>query len=206
MLREKHDGQLDEQGRTYLSRIESGAVRMGKLIDDLMSVSRLTRIQNPYESVSVKGLLDSVVQRLDLDVEESHVRIEIQPEIPAIVCDRIKMAEVFLNLISNAIKFSRIKNAPQGFKIEIGYHGRETDHEFYVKDEGIGIDQRYHHRMFDIFWQLDPSHAMKGTGVGLSIVKRVIEEHGGRVWVESKIGEGATFYFTIPRKPAQSRT
>ncbi|OGW72106.1 MAG: hypothetical protein A2Y02_02795 [Omnitrophica bacterium GWA2_52_12] len=206
VLREKHDGQLDEQGRTYLSRIESGAVRMGKLIDDLMSVSRLTRIQNPYESVSVKGLLDSVVQRLDLDVEESHVRIEIQPEIPAIVCDRIKMAEVFLNLISNAIKFSRIKNAPQGFKIEIGYHGRETDHEFYVKDEGIGIDQRYHHRMFDIFWQLDPSHAMKGTGVGLSIVKRVIEEHGGRVWVESKIGEGATFYFTIPRKPAQSRT
>jgi len=116
---------------------------------------------------------------------------------PTIVCDRIKLTEVFLNLINNAIKFSsKQKEKPV---VEVEYTENDDAYQFSVKDNGIGIDPKYHDQIFGIFKRLHTSDEYEGTGAGLGIVKRVIEDHGGRIWVESEPGQGATFCFTIPK-------
>jgi light-regulated signal transduction histidine kinase (bacteriophytochrome) len=126
------------------------------------------------------------------------VDLIIQPDMPVIKCDRIKMSEVFLNLVNIAIKFSS-KNKKENPKVEIGYVDEGEFHKFYVKDNGIGIDPQYHQQIFGIFKRLHTAKEYEGTGAGLSIVKRVIDDHGGKIWIESELGKGATFYFTIPK-------
>ncbi len=118
---------------------------------------------------------------------------------PVVYCDQIKIRQVFLNLINNAVKFSS-KNNKENPRVEIGHNDREQEHEFYVRDNGIGIDQQNHQQVFGIFKRLHKSEEYEGTGAGLTIVKRVIVDHDGRIWIDSELGEGATFYFTIPKK------
>ena len=197
-LEEDYNDKFDEKGKDYLNGIRKAAGRMDELIEGLLTLSRLSRIKNPYEEVNFKDLLDSILQRIEFDIRELKVDLRIQTNLPTITCDRIKIGEVLLNLVNNAVKFSS-KNNKERPRVEIGYHDKKKAHEFYVKDNGIGIDPQYHQRIFGLFEHLHLADQFEGVGLGLNIVKRVIEDQGGKVWVESALGKGATFYFTIPR-------
>ncbi|MBM3255070.1 MAG: HAMP domain-containing protein [Candidatus Omnitrophica bacterium] len=204
-LEEDYLDKLDAQGKENLREIIKGTSRMNILIEDLLTLSRISRIQNPYEEVDIRGLIDSIIERVKFDIKEMKVELNIQEGLPSVRCDRIKMSEVFLNLINNAIKFSS-KNNKSHPRVEIGYADTGEFHQFFVRDNGIGIDPQYHQQVFGIFKRLNSSEEYQGTGVGLSIVQRVADDHGGKVWIESELGKGATFYFTIPKvlpeKPA----
>ncbi len=197
-IEEDYSDRLDDGGRDYLKRIRNGANRMTQLIDDLLSLSKISRQKNPYEAVKVTELVRSVTERLEFDIESSRVDLMIPDHLPTICCDRIKITEVFLNLINNAIKFS-LKNSNGGPKVEIGCHEQNGDYRFSVIDNGIGIDPKYHEKVFGIFQRLHTRGEYEGTGAGLSIVKRVIDDHSGRIWIESELGRGAIFHFTIPK-------
>ncbi|UCD88110.1 MAG: GHKL domain-containing protein, partial [Desulfobacterales bacterium] len=139
----------------------------------------------------VSGLLDRL--------NEKGIELHVANNLPTICCDRDRVCQVFENLIVNAIKFIGDKKTP---KIEIGYKERAKRaefHQFYVKDTGIGIAPEYHRKIFERFQRLKEIEDEEGTGLGLAIVERIVNNHGGRVWVESKKGKGATFYFTLPK-------
>jgi|GEM_PF-957713 len=198
-LEDDYVNKLDKQGQDYLSKIRSGATHMKELIDDLLTLSRISRIKNPYENVDIKELIDSVTSRIEFDIKEHKVELKLLVKLPVVRCDKIKMAEVFLNLINNAIKFSsKMKDTHP--KVEIGYSDKEGAHEFFVRDNGIGIDKKYHEEIFGIFKRLHKQEEYEGTGAGLSIVKKIIDDHKGTIWIDSALGKGTTFYFTIPKE------
>ena len=126
----------------------------------------------------------------------SNADIKVEGDLPEIVCDRIKITAVFFNLISNALKFAKANVPPV---IKISWNETPKEYEFYVEDNGIGIDPKHHQEIFDIFKRLHPSDQYDGSGVGLAIVKAAVEDHGGRVRVESSPGQGTKFIFTIPK-------
>jgi signal transduction histidine kinase len=197
-LKEDYSSRLDKEGVDYLVRIIAGTRRMNKLIDDLLTLSRISRIMNPYEYVDMNELIQSVLLRIEFDIRKQNVLMKVANGLPTVYCDKIKMGEVFLNLINNAIKFSS-KNASARPTVEVGWNDREAAYEFYVKDNGIGIDKKYHSEVFGIFRRLHTQEEYEGTGAGLSIVKKVIDDHKGNIWIESEPGKGATFYFTLPK-------
>jgi len=207
-IEEDYADRLDDEGRDYLKRIRNGVGRMTRLIDDLLALSRISRQKNPYEEAKVEEIIQAVKERLEFDIEHSCVELIIQKGLPVIRCDRVKITEVFLNLLNNAIKFSQKKNAAPlnvggglgAPKVEVGYAEKNGDYQFSVKDNGIGIDPKHHERIFGIFQRLHTREEYEGTGAGLSIVKRVIDDHQGRIWIESTPGKGSAFYFTIPKK------
>lgn len=188
---------LDKKGVDCVEGITKGVNRLNAMIDDLLALTRIARVRNPYSKVNMNGLIRAIVERLEVTIQKLNVTVEVQPKLPSIVCDQIKLGEVFLNLISNAIKFSS-KNTEAPL-IQIGYIEREHYHEFYVKDNGIGIPLEHHRDVFDAFKRLHNVNEYEGTGAGLNIVKKVIEEHQGRIWVESEPGKGANFRFTIAK-------
>ncbi len=197
-LKSGYQDKLDEKGVHYLNRISMGVQRMTQLIDDLLALSRISRQKNPFEVTNINDLLKAVLDRIEFDIQEHNVDIIIQKNIPEVNCDRIKMTEVFLNLINNGIKFSSKENSGNP-KIEVGYEDDGEYHRFLVKDNGIGIEPQYHEQIFGIFKRLHDVSEYEGTGAGLSIVKRVIDDHQGRIWIESELGKGAAFCFTIPK-------
>lgn len=195
-LEQHYLAQLDEKGQRSLNGLRKATKRMNDMIKDLLALTRISRIKNPYEKVDLRELINNVLERLEYVIREKRCQI-IMPEVfPQIVCDRVKLAEILYNLINNAIKFSSGKeNDP---RIEIGYLARPDSHEFYVRDNGCGIPAEHHQVIFDVFKRLDNAADLEGTGAGLSIVKAGVEDHGGKVWVESREAEGATFRFIIP--------
>lgn len=197
-LEEDYKDKLDKNGKDYLNEIRKGANRLSTLIDDLVALSRISRIKNPYEKIQVKSLIQSINERIKFDIKKHKVELKIQDGIPEIICDRIKLGVVFLNLINNAIKFSS-KNNKENVRVEIGYKNKNGFNEFYVKDNGIGIDPKYHSKVFGIFKRLHKQREYEGTGAGLSIVKNIIDDLGGTIWIESQLGTGSTFYFTVPK-------
>ena len=199
LFEQEYTGKLESQGKNYLSRIRAGAERMQRLIDDLLTLSRISRIKNPYEDVNMNDLVKSVINRLEFDIKQHKEGLVIAKDLPVVRCDRIKIEEVLYNLINNAIKFSS-KNNDVAPRVQIGYNDKGEAHEFFVKDNGIGIDKQYHKEIFSIFKRLHRQDEYEGTGAGLSIVKRVIDDHKGTIWVDSEPGKGAVFYFTIPKK------
>jgi two-component system CheB/CheR fusion protein len=120
--------------------------------------------------------------------------------LPEICCDRERIYQVFENLLVNAVKYGGNAGQP---RIEIGYQDGGAYHQFYVKDNGTGIDPKFHRKIFEMFYRLNGAGGIEGTGLGLSIVERIIEHHGGKVWVDSEKGKGATFYFTVPKARAE---
>jgi len=197
-LEEDYKDKLDEQGKEYLNEIRKGATKMNELIEDLLLLSRISRIKNPYENVNMQELLDGVLERVKFDIQKNNVEVVRENILPTACCDRIKIAEVFYNLINNAIKFSS-KNNKERPQIVVGYFSEAHYHKFFVRDNGIGIDPKYHQQVFGIFKRLHTDKEYEGTGAGLSIVKRVIDDHGGEISIESQVGQGATFFFTIPK-------
>ncbi|MCR4337219.1 MAG: ATP-binding protein [Candidatus Omnitrophica bacterium] len=197
-LEQNHLNQLDEKGKRCVKGIRKSVDRLGNLIQDLLTLTRISRIKNPYEYIPLRSLVDQVVERLEFSIQEHQVELKISPDLPTIQGDRIKLGEVLFNLMSNAIKFSS-KGKQSGPIVEIGYRDGGAEHQIYIKDNGIGIAPEHHEEIFEVFKRLHGSKDYEGTGAGLSIVKDAVEDHGGRVWVESQLGHGSTFYFAIPK-------
>ena len=197
-LKKQYSEQLDPKGRESLEGVCRGVDRANALINDLLALTRITRIRNPYQFVQISALIDDVVANLEYKIKQNRVDLKIQSNLPTIICDGIKIKEVFLNLFSNAIKFSAGNGDVQP-EVAVGYIDRLDAHEFFVKDNGIGIEPQFHEEIFGMFKRVDNSGKYEGTGAGLSIVKSIVDDHGGRIWVESGLGKGAAFHFTIPK-------
>lgn len=187
---------LDEKGRNYLGRIRANASRIQKLIEDLLEFSHIEKRGISLDKVGLKKLVDEVKLRLSDSIRQKNAEIIVGNKLPVIFCDREKLTEVFINLVSNAIEFN---DKPHPC-VEIGYNQKEVFYEFYVKDNGPGIEEQYFDKIFEIFQRLGKKEEHRGTGAGLTIVKKIVQMHKGEIWVESKIGEGTTFYFIIPRE------
>jgi signal transduction histidine kinase len=177
-----------------IQRIHAAADRMQLLLDDLLELSRIGRLVNPPENISLEGITREAMELVEGTLTARGVQIKINSDLPILFGDRKRLVEVMQNLIENAAKFMGDQKEPL---IEIGALEKGGETFCYVQDNGIGIDPRYHEKIFDLFDKLDQN--MPGTGVGLAIVKRIIEIHKGRIWVESEgRGQGSTFYFSIP--------
>ncbi|MCM8812988.1 MAG: ATP-binding protein [Candidatus Omnitrophica bacterium] len=201
-LREDYGERLDEKGRHYLTTIENATLRMKRLIDDLLELSRVRRRPNPWQPVLARELIDEVVQTLEFSVKEKKAEIAVADSLPVIACDRARYRQVFYNLIVNALKYSGDKQP----RIEIGCEDAAGEYVFFVRDNGIGIPREYFEKIFLIFQRLSRDDADGGTGAGLTIVKTIVEMHGGRIWVESELGKGSTFYFTYPQSHKEKFT
>ena len=187
---------LDDTGQLYLARIRANVEKMGELIQDLSELSRIGRLVHHYEPVAVTEIIKASIETLQLQLAERGTEWFIQEDLPTINCDRIRIKQVFDNLISNANKFMGADN--QKPRIEIGFQDNGDFFEFFVKDNGIGIQKEYHTKVFDIFTRLGDIET-EGTGVGLAIVKKIIETHNGKVWIDSEVGKGTMVYFTLPK-------
>lgn len=196
MLQKKCGEQLGEQGRHYLQRLMSNAGFMEQLITDLLNFSRVGKYEYHMERLDTETVVKESLNQCDSRIREGNITINVQTPLPSVVFDRNALCKIFLNLISNGMKFMGDQAHPC---IEIG--GRELDGfvEYYVKDNGIGIDRKYHDNVFKMFQRLKEV-SVEGTGIGLAIVKKVVDMSGGRIWFESEVGKGATFFFRIPNE------
>jgi signal transduction histidine kinase len=178
-----------------LARIANAVDKMQSLLNELLELSRIGRITNPPEDVPFGEIIQETADLLSGPLEAGNIRLNIVGKFPVVHVDRLRIVEVVQNLISNSIKFMGDQSRPT---IEIGTSGTDMDGKpiFYVRDNGIGIEPKYQERIFGLFNRLDPS--IEGTGIGLTLVKRIVEIHGGHIWVESELGKGATFLFTLP--------
>jgi len=197
LLQQRIEDSLNVKDKNILNGIFKNIDHLDEMIDNLIETTKTTRMENPYELVDLNKLIKGIIERLEFKIQEANVALCVQENLPEIVCDRIKMGEVFQNLIVNAIKFSSIKTGQPA--IDIRYCEKEDCHEFMVKDNGVGIDAKHHKDIFEMFKQVAPSGKWHGWGLGLSIVQNIIADHGGRIWVESAAGQGASFFFTIPK-------
>lgn len=180
--------------RADMERISNATLQMDSLLKDLLELSRIGRLVNKPQDVSFGELVRDALEIVHGRLESHGITLRTQPDLPTVHVDRVRLTEVLQNLLDNAAKYMGDQKEPM---IEIGCDGRDaSDHFiFFVRDNGIGIAPEYHERIFGLFDKLDASS--EGTGVGLALVKRIVEFHGGRVWVESELGTGSTFFFTL---------
>jgi signal transduction histidine kinase len=186
-----------------MRRIANAVDRMQILLNELLELSRIGRIINPPEKIPLTTVVDETINLINAELEARQIRLVIQDNLPVVHGDHTRIIEIMQNLIGNAIKFMGDQMNPQ---IEIGTSGLDEDGKviIFVRDNGVGIEPQYHERIFGLFNRLDPE--IEGTGVGLTLVKRIIEVHGGRIWVDSKAGAGTTFFFTLPISEQQITT
>jgi signal transduction histidine kinase len=178
-----------------LNRIARAVDKMQALLNELLELSRVGRIANPPANVAFRDIVQESLDLLSGPLEAGNIRVDVIGEFPIVRVDRLRLSEVIQNLISNAIKFMGDQPSPT---ITISTNGTDMDGKpiFIVRDNGIGIEPQYHERIFGLFNRLDPN--IEGTGIGLTLVKRIVDIHGGRIWVESELGRGAAFLFTLP--------
>jgi signal transduction histidine kinase len=188
--------------KSDMQRISDATDKMQRLLNELLELSRVGRIRNEPELVSFEELVREAVELVHGRIMQNDIVIRIKPDLPAVYGDRQRLLEVVQNLVDNAAKFMGDQKEPC---IEIGQEGEENDKPIlYVRDNGIGISTEHFDRVFGLFNKLDVK--TDGTGIGLALVKRIVEVHGGRIWVHSEMGNGSTFYFTLPVSPlAESR-
>ena len=179
-------------------RINEAVQKMQRLLSELLELSRIGRMMNTPGAIPFKELVDDALAIVQGRLEECRVAVRTHPDLPVIYGDRPRLVEVLQNLTDNAAKYMGDQPHPQ---IEIGQRGEENGRlVFYVKDNGMGVAPEHNERIFGLFNKLDAKS--EGTGVGLALVKRIIEFHGGRIWVESEAGKGSTFLFTLPPGPS----
>lgn len=196
LLREEYGYHLPAQASTYLERMFVNLEQMEHLVTDLLDLSRLTHGETFFEEVESTEILRNALESLSGLIEQRPVNMIIDSTLPRIICNVTQLTQVFTNLISNALKFTRFVDIPS---IEIGCNLQNGEYEFYIKDNGSGIAASDLGHIFELFYTRDEDQENKSTGVGLTIVKRIIERHHGRIWAESSPGEGATIKFTLPR-------
>jgi signal transduction histidine kinase len=204
MVLEENEGRLAPDSVRKLGVIQAGALQMGMLIDDLLSFSRLGRVELKKRRVFTDGVVTEVIAELKQENPERKIEFVVR-ELPACYADPILIRQVFRNLLGNAVKFSRLRTAA---RIEVGSIPPvpANDHmvTFFIKDNGAGFDMRYIDKLFGVFQRLHRMEDFPGTGVGLALVRRIVERHGGKVWAEGAVDSGATFYLTL--EDANART
>jgi PAS domain S-box-containing protein len=196
ILLEDYAGKLDDEGKRLLNVVRTNTSRMGQLIDDILQFSRSGRLEMTLSEIDMEQLAREICAELQPSAAGGKLQFEIE-SIPAARGDRAMMHQVFVNLLSNAIKFSRTNKTP---KVLVGASVKEEETVYFVKDNGVGFDMQYVDKLFGVFQRLHSVNEFEGTGIGLAIVKRIIDRHGGRVWAEGKVNEGATIYFALPNK------
>ncbi len=195
ILLKDYGDNLDAEGKHTLEVIMANAKHMGQLIDDLLNLSRLGRTPLNIKQVDVRELIDDVIHALTvIDPTTANTEIKIN-SIVACNCDANLLRQVWLNLIANAVKYSRKNPAPV---VEIGSENKNGQTVYYIKDNGVGFDMKYYNKLFGVFQRLHKVSEFEGTGVGLALVHRIITKHNGKIWAEATEHKGATFYFSLP--------
>jgi PAS domain S-box-containing protein len=201
LLARKYDDKLDDKGREYLDHIKKSTARMASLASALMTLARIGHVVPIYKSIASAEIVQDAVVNLQQVMQSKGGEIVIGDDLPSIYCDAERIYQVFENLIANAIKFSCDNARP---KVMVGYESDSDFHQFFVKDNGIGIDHKYHQKIFEMFSRLKEVNDEQGTGLGLAIVERIVNGHGGKVWVQSEKSKGATFFFSLPKRSSSS--
>jgi light-regulated signal transduction histidine kinase (bacteriophytochrome) len=195
LLERRYKGRLDQDADDFIKYAVDGANRMQSLITDLLAYSRVGSLGKELKAVSSEVALDRALSNLLVGIEQSGAVVTRGP-LPAVMGDDIQLVQLFQNLIGNAVKFSGGR-AP---RIHVAADRQGDAWVFSIRDDGIGIAPECFERIFSIFQRLHDRKDYPGTGVGLAICKKIVERHGGRIWVESRQGAGSTFYFTIPEQ------
>jgi signal transduction histidine kinase len=186
---------LDDGSREFMGYVTDGTARMQTLLDDLLQYSRLGRKKDDVKDVDLNNVLFVVVHNLTVALKDNEAAVVANP-LPTLNCSSTEMIQLFQNLISNSLKFRKKEEAP---KIEIRAKDTGDHYLFTFEDNGIGIKQEYHQKVFNIFERLHTRQEYEGTGIGLATVKKIIQNAGGRIWLSSTEGVGTTFHFTIPK-------
>ena len=195
MLVGEHAAKLDAEGRRLLQVVCDNTKLMHHLIDDLLALSRLGRLQIRKSVINLTAMVRQIFDQLRTQTPERDLRLTVG-DLPPALGDQSLLNQVMMNLLGNAVKFTKSRETAV---IEVGGRTEGKEDIYYVKDNGVGFDERYADKLFGVFQRLHDGEEFEGTGVGLSIVKRIVQRHGGRVWAEGKVGEGATFYFALPK-------
>lgn len=193
LIAQRYRGKLDNDADEFIHYASDGAIRMQAIINDLLTLSRVSTRNTAFSRVDARQALDKALANLRLVIGEAGATVACDP-LPALNADESQITQLFQNLIGNAIKFR--SDAP--LRVGIGAEQKNGEWVFHVRDNGIGIAPEHFERIFLIFQRLHTQKEFPGTGIGLAICRKVVERHGGRIWVESEQGKGATFYFTIP--------
>jgi len=194
ILEEDYSSKLDNEAKRITSVIKNNTLKMGHLIDDLLTFSRIGKKEITKTNVDTMTLVREIINEMSLQNNDKNISWKIG-SLHAVNADINTIRQVWINLISNAIKYSAKKDQQ---RIEIGSFDQEKEIVFYVKDNGVGFDELYKHKLFKVFQRLHGPEEFEGTGVGLALVERIVSKHGGRVWAEGKLNEGASFYFSLP--------
>jgi light-regulated signal transduction histidine kinase (bacteriophytochrome) len=187
---------LPEKGKHYLDSIADAARQMGTLIDDLLKFSRTGRSEIKMSNVDMNEMVADVVKFLSEEYPTRTIEWIVNP-LPNIIGDNAMMKLVWINLLSNAVKYTKNR---ENTRIEIGFRDENTEFIFFVRDNGIGFDMQYAHKLFGVFQRLHSKDEFEGTGIGLANVRRIILRHGGRTWAEAELNNGAIFYFSLLKK------
>jgi light-regulated signal transduction histidine kinase (bacteriophytochrome) len=194
IVQEDYAGKLNDEGRRLLGIIRDNSRKMAQLIDDLLEYSRLGRKPLSTAEIDMKRLVEKVLGELQMSGERPS-RLEIGA-LPLAHGDAVLVKQAWANLLGNAVKFSSKRDRPL---IEVNGHENGAENVYCVKDNGAGFDMKYYDKLFGVFQRLHSEEEFEGTGVGLAIVQRVVTRHGGRVWAEGKVDQGAAFYFSLPK-------
>jgi signal transduction histidine kinase len=200
ILQAEHQQQLNDEGRRYLTVVGESARRLSSLIDDLLAFSRMGRAEMMRRQVELEPLVKEAISTQDAGGRPVEWRVE---PLPAVVGDASMLHLVYANLLSNALKYSRRVERPV---ITVGAQQGVGETLFFVRDNGVGFDPRYAHKLFGVFQRLHSAEEFEGTGIGLANVRRIIARHGGRTWAEGRPGEGATFFFSLPHTERREGT
>jgi len=195
VLMEEYPDKMDAEGKRLLNIIRSNARSMSELIDGLLAFSHLGRQPLDQADINMQELARSVFDEVQAANKERQISLELG-NLPPAFGDRAMVRQVLYNLISNAFKFTRPKSNPA---IEIGFQTGGNQNTYFVRDNGVGFDMQYSPKLFGVFQRLHSGDDYEGSGVGLALVQRIVLRHGGRVWAEGKIDEGATFSFSLPK-------
>jgi len=190
----EHAPQMQPEGKELLERIVSSGQRMTQIIDDLLRLSQLGRQRLSKQPVNISNLVRAVLDELRTEQARRDIQLHVR-DLPDCVADPSLLKQVLINLLSNALKFTRQKAIAV---VEVGCSVQSGEEVYFVRDNGAGFNMRYAQNLFGVFQRLHGEHEFEGTGVGLTIVQRIIQRHGGRVWAEGEVDKGATFYFTLP--------
>lgn len=209
-LRAKYESGLDQEGELFIDRILASASNMRTLIDNLLDFSRANRRSNTFDQVDLQSILQNVISELELKIEETHARIEFEGNFPTLEAVSSEMAQLFGNILSNAIKFRKRNTVAQvrvqGSKLSraekhmLGLPSNQQFHKTEITDNGIGFEPEYAERIFQIFQRLNGKSEYPGSGIGLAICKKIVEKHNGLIFAKSKPEEGATFTVILPEK------
>jgi PAS domain S-box-containing protein len=197
LIEDCSDG-LDEDGRRYLQLIRSNANQMGALIDGLLAFSRLGRQGMVRLPVDVRRIVKDVLREQAPEIDGRDVDV-VFGDLPVCAADPVLVRQIYANLIANALKFTRTRDSA---RIEIGSHGEGSERIWYVGDNGVGFDMAFSHKLFETFQRLHRTEEYEGTGIGLALVRLIVQRHGGEIWADAVEGSGAMFSFTLPEETA----